>query len=333
VKTRGVVAAAVLFALWLTAPGRAFWASGPHWSTGTSIVMHLQQGAPSSALLDGAPDWDSVTESALSAWNPFLNGTSFRVVKGSGASIALRNNVNNVVWADDVYGDPFGDAVAVTQWLYYTTDNRMAEADVMFDRSRNWNSYRGNTRRASDGGNLLDLRRAALHEFGHVLGLGHPNEHGQTVTAIMNSRLSNIDSLQADDTSGASSIYGSTTTPTPVAGPAPKSSDTLPAGGRLTPGQSITSSSGRYRLLYQTDGNLVLYDDVSHSAVWASNTGGTNAGQALMQADGNFVVYDAQGTGLWASATPGNPNARLVLQNDGNGVVYRSDGLPIWGMR
>ena len=72
---------------------------------------------------------------------------------------------------------------------------------------------------------------------------------------------------------------------------------------------------------------------LSHSAVWASNTGGTNAGQALLQADGNFVVYDAQGTGLWASATSGNPNARLVLQNDGNGVVYRSDGLPIWGMR
>ena len=294
--------------------------------------MHLQQGAPSGALLDGSPDWDSVTEGALSAWNPFLSGTSFRVVKGSSASIALRNNVNNVAWANDVYGEPFGDAVAVTQWLYYTTDNRLAEADVMFDRSRSWNSYRGNTRRTSEGGNLLDLRRAALHEFGHVLGLGHPNEHGQSVTAIMNSRLSNIDSLQDDDTSGAGSIYGSTTTPTPVAAPAPRTSDTLPAGGRLTAGQSITSSSGRYRLLYQTDGNLVLYDDVSGAVVWSSNTRGTSAGQALMQADGNFVVYDVQGTGLWSSGTAGNPNARLVLQNDGNGVVYRSDGLPIWGM-
>src|SRR5262245_31228283 len=101
-------------------PGRAFYASGPRWPTGASIVMNLQQGAPSTGLIDGSPDWDAVTEEALAAWNPFLNGVSFRVAKNSSSSTALRNNVNNVFWSDDVYGKPFGDAIAVTQWLYYT---------------------------------------------------------------------------------------------------------------------------------------------------------------------------------------------------------------------
>ena len=43
----------------------------------------------------------------------------------------------------------------------------------------------------------------ALHEFGHVLGLDHPDQFGQNVAAIMNSTISNTDSLQQDDINGA----------------------------------------------------------------------------------------------------------------------------------
>ena len=49
----------------------------------------------------------------------------------------------------------------------------------------------------------------ALHEFGHVLGLTHPDEAGQSVTALMNSMVSNLDALAADDINGIRSIYGS----------------------------------------------------------------------------------------------------------------------------
>jgi hypothetical protein len=60
---------------------------------------------------------------------------------------------------------------------------------------------------------------------------------------------------------------------------APKAAprDRLQAGAGLLAGQSLTSTSGRYRLLYQSDGNLVLYDDVARTALWASNTGGSSA--------------------------------------------------------
>ena len=109
--------------------------------------------------------------------------------------------------------------------------------------------------------------------------------------------------------------------------------DTLQSGGRLLSGQSLTSSNGRYRLVYQTDGNLVLYDDVERTIPWASGTAGTSAGMALMQGDGNFVVYDAQMNGLWSTGTAGNANARLALQSDGNVVVYRADGVALWGAR
>jgi hypothetical protein len=52
-----------------------------------------------------------------------------------------------------------------------------------------------------------DVRRAALHELGHVLGLDHPNDWGQSVEAVMNSRLSDIDALTPDDIAGAQALY------------------------------------------------------------------------------------------------------------------------------
>ncbi len=320
-RTRLCLVTVAALMVWLASPAIGFSPSGRRWPAGTSITMHLHQGAPSSALLDGASNWNTVTEGALSIWNPFLNGVTFRVVRDSSASTDLRNGSNNVAWADDVAGDPFGDAVAVTRYLYFPSNNRITEADVLFDRRRSWNSYRGNLRSASGGGTLLDLRRVALHEFGHALGLEHPNENGQTVTAIMNSRVSNVDTLQRDDTDGVASIYGAV-----VAAPR----DRLLSNARLLPGQSIVSANGRFRLLFQTDGNLALYDDVERSAPWSSNTAGISAGSVLMQPDGNLVVYDAQGRDHWSTGTPGHASAYLVVQPYGNLVVYRPDGNTPW---
>ena len=46
-----------------------------------------------------------------------------------------------------------------------------------------------------------------LHEFGHVVGLGHPDEAGQYVDAVMNS-VPWFTELQQDDIAGVRAIYG-----------------------------------------------------------------------------------------------------------------------------
>ena len=56
--------------------------------------------------------------------------------------------------------------------------------------------------------NFYDFHRVALHEFGHVLGLDHPDQAGQSKVAIMNSVISNLDSLAADDIAGVDFLYG-----------------------------------------------------------------------------------------------------------------------------
>ena len=106
----------------------------------------------------------------------------------------------------------------------------------------------------------------------------------------------------------------------------PAAGNDMQPGELLTANSSIMSISGRFRLTYQDDGNLVLYR--AGRAMWSSKTGGHPGAVTQMQKDGNLVVYLGT-TPLWDSETGKNPGARLEVQNDGNVVIY--DGSrPLW---
>jgi hypothetical protein len=106
--------------------------------------------------------------------------------------------------------------------------------------------------------------------------------------------------------------------------------DDMNTNEMLTPGHAIWSSNGQYRLVYQTDGNLVLYRTSNGAALWALPISSPYApGNAIMQTDGNLVVYAANGGVVWASNTSGSGH-RLVVQNDGNVVMYRPNGTSVW---
>src|SRR5581483_8730991 len=88
----------------------------------------------------------------------------------------------------------------------------------------------------------------------------------------------------------------------------------LAPGHALAPGESLRSCDGRFELIMQGDGNLVVYEGAS--ALWASRTNGRGGRTAVMQGDGNLVVYAAGGA-VWASGTNGHGGASLAMQNDG----------------
>lgn len=96
----------------------------------------------------------------------------------------------------------------------------------------------------------------------------------------------------------------------------------------LYAGQSMWSSDGRFQLVMQTDGNLVLYGPAG--SMWATGTNGGSDRRMVMQTDGNLVVYNSADQALWHTSTGGNPGARLSLQNDGNLVIYNTANAAIW---
>lgn len=94
---------------------------------------------------------------------------------------------------------------------------------------------------------------------------------------------------------------------------------------QLSPGQQITSPDGRFRLVQQGDGNLVLY--FGSQALWANGVFGANY-TTYFQGDGNFVTYSPSGP-VWNTETNAI-GARLALQNDGNLVIYDLDDRVVW---
>ena len=108
---------------------------------------------------------------------------------------------------------------------------------------------------------------------------------------------------------------------------------TMNPGEALHPGEFLTSGNGRYMFVYQTDGNLVLYRNLSRGgqkATWSSGTDGRPGQVCIMQADGNLVIYDRDGNPLWSSDTWHDPGSVLFVQDDGNVVIYRPDNSPLW---
>ena len=104
--------------------------------------------------------------------------------------------------------------------------------------------------------------------------------------------------------------------------------DRLTPGESLAPGQDRRSPDGS-KLTLQTDGNLVLYSPQGQS-VWASNTVGSGATAATMQAaDGNFVVY-AGSNPVWSSGSTGNPGAVLAVTNGTGLVITNPQDQSVW---
>jgi hypothetical protein len=135
--------------------------------------------------------------------------------------------------------------------------------------------------------------------------------------------------------SGAAAVEPAVSTTEPVTSttaPPPIVVDPLESGERLLPGQSL--SAGRYRLVMQTDGNLVEYGDnavydQSWRVYWQTRTAGNPGAYVVMQTDGNLVVRAADGRPLWNSGTAGYPEARAGLVTTGFFVLYAENiGVP-----
>src|SRR5690606_31245147 len=149
--------------------------------------------------------WAEAYRPAMAVWNEktvfqFYPNAEYRDpcagYNGRGSSGALNGQgdlYNGAAFRADVCGSPFdSSALAVTfnRGLVNSLGNmHMLESDIIFNARHSWDIYDGPPR------SVIDFRRVALHELGHVIGL----DHEPVGPAIMQPQVSTLSDLTQDD--------------------------------------------------------------------------------------------------------------------------------------
>lgn len=217
--------------------------------------LNLLLGCPQSGSLPfWGPRRDDAAKDAALRWQP--PNTRFRFLTPTpvtSASPCGTDGQQTLAFQSSFCGVSFGGAVAVTAYYINAATGELVEADTLFDANRSWTTYPGPLQTDGAETTVYDFHRVVIHELGHVLGLDHPDDAGQSVQAIMNRRVSNIDTTQTDDLAGVSAIY-------PGAGSPPPGVLENPKPGNFTSGIGTISGwvCSATRIDLQVDGAITV---------------------------------------------------------------------------
>ena len=125
--------------------------------------------------------------------------------------------------------------------------------------------------------------------------------------------------------------------PVPAAQPVTGAGFPLRAGTVLIQSRKYPSESGKHYLVFQPDGNLVIYT-AANQFVWGLNTVAPKFNEAksvALKADGNLVVNGSNRTYIWSALTrEPDPSASLTLSPEGVlHLVSGKSGAVLWSSR
>ena len=174
------------------------------WVKDRTVVMQVSLGTGTRILRDGFTSFNDSAIDALKVWNQHLAHMQFSWVKNSPVTPAQGDDEMSVFFDTKVFGMNFGSGVLAVTLLSDRSGN-FEETDTVVNSAISWDSYRGPLTPP-----VYDFHRVIMHEFGHTVGLDHPDKANpkQNVVALMNSHVSDLDTLAQDDINGATAIYG-----------------------------------------------------------------------------------------------------------------------------
>lgn len=342
--TRQIVALLLWITVGVSPTSRAYVLEGESWPDNSVIVLQLSLGNPGHTLQDGNTSWNEAVAPTALMWNQNIQRAQFSQVLNSSVPVSSGDHQNSVAFSNSVFGQPFGgNTLAVTYYWY--SGSTMVESDTLFNQAKPFDSYRGPLQYPES-----DIRRVFLHELGHTLGLGHPDTHGQSVDAIMNSIVGNRETPSSDDIAGVHAIYGTPPAPTPVPTPGPESPSHLAnISTRMRVGIDVNVLIGGFivngaqskRILLRAIGPSLagsvagaLADPVlelhNTSGVIASNDDWSTSAQASDIFATGLAPTEGQESAILITLSPGNYTAIVSGYQNAQGIglveAYELDG-------
>ncbi|WP_329564359.1 hypothetical protein [Kitasatospora sp. NBC_01266] len=102
------------------------------------------------------------------------------------------------------------------------------------------------------------------------------------------------------------------------------------AQGNWSSNYATYNANNGYEIILQTDGNFVLYNG-NGTALWASGTDGKGVTQLDWSQSGYVkLLNSSNGVVCTLGALSPAPGGQAVLQNDGNFVFYNTAGNATW---
>ena len=178
----------------------SFELTGKKWIGGRATIFFSMPG-----ISDSGVSWNSAFNAAANEWN---EKTAFDITASPiYRDPCLWDSLNSIKFAADICGQEFNDATLAVTVLKYTKQqlgpDAITEADIFIKEDVSFDIFDGERFQLGISPEAIDFGRTVLHELGHVIGL----EHEDSQNSIMQSKYSDIFSLQPDDIAGANKLY------------------------------------------------------------------------------------------------------------------------------
>ena len=192
----------LVFAFWTMSERADAWVQGfqPFPKGEATVVLHRFCRTPPCEALPQA-EWHQLIRSVITEWNNAGSAFRFheRAVQSTDDPCRPQQGHVYVLVADPAHVCPGDSPLRSSGRTEYDQGWSRVYISTWFLDA--W-VQDGNRRRF-----LLHLRRLLLHEFGHVVGLGHPDEAGQVYPAVVNGDALLQDHLTFDDIAGIQALY------------------------------------------------------------------------------------------------------------------------------